>query len=591
MEMDMNMERLKALSLSDPHSDRPSQFLLSPSSASSSPSGRLPIELLSEIFSLCVGGTIDKHHTICMPLLVSKICSRWRSAAIANHKLWSRLFLELELPNSLQPHPSSQKTMVETWLARSGACPLTIYVVWENPPFSFTHPVLDSLVEHCTRWHTMFLYLPISAFRSFSRIRNRLPILTQLSLGIDNGMAYKPGDDNKVDMFENAPLLRSLECISPNFFKFPWNQLQDIPLLAVTIGGALDILHRAKFLVTVGFMFVDLLPHTIPQRYIDHNHLRHFTLMTPPWNETVSLRPLFPLLAFSQLESLTLCNLRSPFGPEFTRFLSQLHVLKTLHLRRTALSDEQLVEGLKYLPSLTSLMVLDSQELETTVTRYLFSALTRNFFSSSSMDEDGMLLPRLTKLEMTLGSHVSLAALDSLLEMLQSRLREDGGVVKLQNVSLRSSANLDEEFLIQLIELRDFGLAVSVEGVGEHGMVIEELWSVSSRLHNFVSLTKCLVAIDYHRVQVAGLLHDVCLFSCSHSFYLVRHVYHYTLILCHVHVDRTLLRSSHLVVIILSVHPTQILISLYSSCCFLIPPAISMYVSHFRNITHFIPMH
>src|SRR5271155_2566033 len=103
--MDMNMERLKVLSLSDPDSERPSQIILSPpSSASSSPSGRLPIELLSEIFLLCVGGAMDKHHTIHMPLLVSKICSRWRSAAIANHKLWSRLFLELTLPN---PTPSS----------------------------------------------------------------------------------------------------------------------------------------------------------------------------------------------------------------------------------------------------------------------------------------------------------------------------------------------------------------------------------------------------------------------------------------------------------------------------------------------------
>jgi len=50
------------------------------------------------------------------------------------------------------------------------------------------------------------------------------------------------------------------------------------------------------------------------------------------------------------------------------------------------------------------------------------------------------------------------------LEMLQSRLREDGvGVVKLEKVRLRSPVELDEEFLMDLIELGDFGLAVSVE--------------------------------------------------------------------------------------------------------------------------------
>ena len=82
-----------------------------------------------------------------------------------------------------------------------------------------------------------------------------------------------------------------------------------------------------------------------------------------------------------------------------------------------------------------------------------------------------MLLPRLKSLEMTLSSQITLAALEDLLEMLQSRLREDGvGVVKLENVRLRSSVDLDERFLIDLIELRDFGLVVSIEpGAGEHG--------------------------------------------------------------------------------------------------------------------------
>jgi hypothetical protein len=92
------------------------------------------------------------------------------------------------------------------------------------------------------------------------------------------------------------------------------------------------------------------------------------------------------------------------------------------------------------------------------------------------MYDDGMLLPRLKNLEMTLSTQITLAALYDLLEMLQSRLREDGiGVVKLENVRLRSSVNLDEEFLIDLIELRDFGLVVSVEpGAGEHGSICAE---------------------------------------------------------------------------------------------------------------------
>jgi len=86
-----------------------------------------------------------------------------------------------------------------------------------------------------------------------------------------------------------------------------------------------------------------------------------------------------------------------------------------------------------------------------------------------------MLLPRLESLEMTLSHHITPAALDDLLDMLQSRLRDDGiGVnVRLEKVRLRSCVDLDEEFLVHLIELRrDFGLVISVEGVGERGMAM-----------------------------------------------------------------------------------------------------------------------
>jgi hypothetical protein len=61
------------------------------------PSGRLPIELLSEIFLLCMDNKMDDVNTIRIPLLLSKICSRWRSAAINNPRLWSRLSVHLPL--------------------------------------------------------------------------------------------------------------------------------------------------------------------------------------------------------------------------------------------------------------------------------------------------------------------------------------------------------------------------------------------------------------------------------------------------------------------------------------------------------------
>ncbi|KAF9481453.1 hypothetical protein BDN70DRAFT_528374 [Pholiota conissans] len=426
------------------------------------PSARLPIELLSEIFLLCVDDSVDQRNTIQIPLLLANICSRWRSAAIANPQLWARLFLKLAGTSS-----KSQTALVDTWLARSAACPLTIYVFWEEGPFADTHPVLERLMNHAERWRTMFFYLPYRAFKSFARVRNRLPILADLSLGTDDDVV--PLDLN---MFEVAPSLRSLECVNfaPTILRFPWAQLEDIPLLSGNIADCLDVLARGTSLSKLSVIFVEGgaavpgSPNTM-YPYVCHKHLTCLTIMTPPWNEAVELTPLFPHLTLPHLETLTICNVNSTFGDAFTQFLSRLPTLKTLHLRKTALADDQLVEGLKHLSSLTSLIVLSAPSQvarpnDQTVTRYLLEALTRNFFSNDAMD--GMLLPRLQKLELTVSSAAA-RELDTFVDMLQSRLRDDDGLARLEHVRVRPSVLLDDEFFVRLVELRDLGLDVEVE--------------------------------------------------------------------------------------------------------------------------------
>jgi len=436
---------------------------------------------------------MDEQNTIHIPLLLSSVCSRWRDAAINSHRLWSRLSIQLsgETPNSLT-------SLVDTWLFRSGECPLTIYVFWEesqdDPPFQDSHPVLDKLMAHSERWKTMFFYLPFCAFNSFASVRNRLPMLTDLSLGTDDDVSL-PSPQNQYNMFEFAPRLRSLECInfSPTILQFPWAQLRDIPVVSGDIEDCLDILNRANHLSKIGVIFVGGSPitwSTTPPSpatlthypFITHNHLTELSIMTPPWNEVVDLAALFPRLTLPHLEKLTICNLHSTFGPEFTSFLSRLPNLKTLHLRKTALPDDQLVEGLKHLSSLTSLIVLSSPgttrasnaahiaaangvvETEPTVTRYLLEALTRNFFSNDAMD--GMLLPHLRRLELTVSSTAA-RELDTFIDMLQSRLRDDVGLARLEHVSLRPCVDMANDFMIRLIELRDLGLEVVVKDMDQ----------------------------------------------------------------------------------------------------------------------------
>lgn len=379
-----------------------------------------PTELLSEIFLHLIASQPSSSptstNTIHLPLLVSHVCSHWRTAALATPRLWARLFIQLSISRA-----ESQAALVRTWMERSGGCPLTVYVFWEDPPFSSSHPVLDCLLQRSTRWKEMFFYLPFHVFRRFSKVAGKIPLLTDLSLGTDTDVQdtitivdddeeeKDVGNDNdsndtlgltrnktgyQLQMFRQAPKLASLECVnlSPFLFTFPWRNLTNIPIMAVTIEECISILDQATSLEKAGFIFLatssaPLLPSpplivasaTTPTlvptpptaaaaiispvsvqgvRSIHHPSLKHFSILASPWDESIDLTPLFPLLSLPNLISLTICNLRSHFGTSgFTTFLSRLYSLRTLHLRKTALSDQNLVAGLRAVPTVETLVV------------------------------------------------------------------------------------------------------------------------------------------------------------------------------------------------------------------------------------------
>jgi len=446
---------------------------------------------------------MDELNTVHIPLLVSQICTRWRKTALATPRLWSRLFITLDgLDHSAPPSPttrralragsedsedgdahsdtastpspppssdsegspaprSAQLELVSSWLSRSGVCPLTVYLFWEEPPFGSAHPVLDALMEHSERWEVMFFYLPYAAFKySLSRVRNRLPLLRELSLGTSD----EPPDGyyGKLDVFSKAPELKSLECVncSPLTFKFPWKQLEKIPMMSVTVDDCIDVLLQTTNLEKGGFIFMDSVGGRVyggqQQRVTRHQHdsIKSFTIMTPPFNETVDLRGLFPQLSFPRLEELLICNLRSPFCNEFVTFLTRLRCLRTLHLRKTALTDHQLVQGLKFLPILTSLIVYSAPTQAPTVTHHLLEKL--------SWSKEQKLLPLLKKLELTIDYNVS----EDFIAMVLSRVLvedEEEGPARLEYIRIRPTEDLGDEIYTGLAKIASHGVEVCVE--------------------------------------------------------------------------------------------------------------------------------
>lgn len=482
------------MAFSDPSADNQQPFgTLRSQGAAIDSSVTIPSELLSEIFLHCVDpeGGMNLLNTIHVPLLVSWICTRWRKTALATPRLWSRLSLQLDsvhprssdntvtLDAGSTSSPSSskmQQEMVRACLERSGQCPLTVYVFWEEAPFLASHPVLDALMEHAERWQVMFFYLPYSAFKSLTRVRKRLPLLRELSLGLsDEPSAYT----GKLDAFSSAPRLDSLECVncSPLIFKFPWSQLTSIPMMAVSVDDCLDVLLQTSRLENGGFIFIDGRPSVYGRgRHIrhQHDHIRSFRIMTPPENESVDLRGLFPQLSFPHLEELVICNLHSPFCAEFVSFLSRLRCLKTLHLRKTALFDYQLVQGLKYLPTLTSLIVYSAPYEAPTVTHHLLASMT--------WDEEGKgerLLPLLKKLELTIDYNVSedfvAMALSRVVRMGEGEgARQDHPAV-LEYIRIRPTEDLGDRIYTGLAKIASYGVEVSVEDLAESQVCIQQV--------------------------------------------------------------------------------------------------------------------
>ncbi|KAF8996148.1 hypothetical protein BDQ17DRAFT_1250108 [Cyathus striatus] len=109
-----------------------------------SPARRLSRDILEEIFLAC----LPADRNPCMsateaPMLLTQVCSSWRSIARSAPRLWSAIHIALPLVSATQYSPVGYlslreekvrlrmdhlATATKQWLDRSGACPLSISV-------------------------------------------------------------------------------------------------------------------------------------------------------------------------------------------------------------------------------------------------------------------------------------------------------------------------------------------------------------------------------------------------------------------------------------------------------------------------------
>ncbi|PPQ68905.1 hypothetical protein CVT26_001844 [Gymnopilus dilepis] len=213
-----------------------------------SPVRRLPPEVLQMIFVWCLPQNRNAvMHATEAPVLLGRICSEWRRISLSTPEVWSTL--HIVPPNVNFSNPTSSETrfkrkrdIIEMWLARSGACPLSISVVWfageSEDEIKLCATLLEVLVPLCKRWRSLDFQVPLKMFKPFRGLTvEDVPLLEGMSL-MDNRTPLDVEVNDRwpdtLNFVENSPRLRHFGL---TFFSggiklpsIPWSQLSTLYL-------------------------------------------------------------------------------------------------------------------------------------------------------------------------------------------------------------------------------------------------------------------------------------------------------------------------------------------------------------------------
>ncbi|KDR78390.1 hypothetical protein GALMADRAFT_245553 [Galerina marginata CBS 339.88] len=224
------------------------------------PIRRLPADVLHDIFYHC----LPTHRNSVMdaseaPVLLTRICSSWRSLAFSSPRIWSKLHIpfpknarngaastwyyspeatavrEQELASTMQ----LRSQVVETWLERSGDYPLSLSVYHpssyreeaENLEIWLSSGIFKVIVRFASRWRSLDLNMPLSMYKylqvSVSELGyDTLPMLQDLRVSIHGQPQGNYWAQSPLALLP-SPQLRTL---SLNTAKATWN-FRSIPLV------------------------------------------------------------------------------------------------------------------------------------------------------------------------------------------------------------------------------------------------------------------------------------------------------------------------------------------------------------------------
>ncbi|KAF9066387.1 hypothetical protein BDP27DRAFT_1544413 [Rhodocollybia butyracea] len=334
-----------------------------------SPIRRLPNELLLLIFQFVCQQTPNRIEPCFVishlpTMAISSVCSRWRELALLSPSLWANLDVQVSYRNM------AVSTAVARYLERSRDCPLTLKLVVTAAKTGI--PAITSLTQHVHRWKT-FEYWGQKSLTEHNILSNE-HFHSLEKLAIDQ--------DVDLGLFEHCPKLRVFTTPSvPGPIPKPmYNQLDHLDFHARPVRELAEYLctwPSLKSLKLGGISNPDVedeAPDTWPS-FLESlefgcvaeaedgtlgtwSNITSLTLGDGPTSDIVLSHFNFPSLNDLAMVYLT----HAVWAADgFTSFLSRSScMITTFTLYDVVMSDSELIEVLRVLPSLLHLKIRHS---------------------------------------------------------------------------------------------------------------------------------------------------------------------------------------------------------------------------------------
>ncbi|PPQ83834.1 hypothetical protein CVT25_000893, partial [Psilocybe cyanescens] len=205
------------------------------------PFRRLPDDILREIFLWCLP---DTHNAVMSaseaPLLLGRVCSRWRSLAYHTPRLWASLHIPLPVPPShgglsfWMPSETYQQMCAEfeeklkihceavrDWLNRSGSRPLSVSLnprdSASNMQYQHIRAYLNILLTFSNRWHSLEISIPSAEYSNLisSIPASAVPKLEFLHLKFSRRSAHE-------NVWTNSGILKAKNLHVLHLAQFPF---------------------------------------------------------------------------------------------------------------------------------------------------------------------------------------------------------------------------------------------------------------------------------------------------------------------------------------------------------------------------------